>query len=203
MQKCWICGKPGIAHRNIGTWDFCRFPFEDKVQRCYCDSCFTETMEQYKRDVAEYTRLKKKLMFERAVRLLERQSLELYDYQEAIQAVGEYSAEHPDKFDSAYEMIAAIILIDNEIPCELQYKVGRYQCDFRLPTLKVILEVDGDRHKHRKQFDEERDKEILQELGPCWEVVRIKTDYLEQKADLLVEAIKAIVEDRKRKRKKI
>ena len=187
-------------HRNLSNFDFCMLSFGDNVQRCYCEDCFRAVTEQHKKDVAEYARLKKKLMFERAVRLLERQSLELYDYQEAIKAVEEFAAGHPNKFDSAYEMIAAIMLIDNEIPCEMQYKVGCYQCDIRLPTMKVILEVDGDRHKYRKKFDAERDQEIMRELGTGWEVVRIKTDYLEKNADLLVEAIRAIVDER-RKRK--
>ena len=199
MRKCWICGRKATAHRNIGTADFCMMPFDERVQRCYCESCYNDVTEQYKRDMSEYLRLKKKLMFERAVRKLERQDLELYDYQEAIQAVEEFATEHPDKFDSAYEMMAAIILVDNEIACELQRKIGPYQCDFYIPSMKVILEIDGDRHKHRKEFDSKRDKAIKQELGPGWNVVRIKTDYLDQKADLLVEAIKSVIEERRKK----
>ena len=199
-MNCWKCGKPGDNHRNIGEKDsfFGVFrPFSLEAQRCYCDDCFKTVTEQTKADTKEYIKLKKKLMFERAVRILESQKLNIYDYQEAIQAVEEFVSEHPDKFDSSYEMVAAIILIDNEIECKLQYKVGKYQCDFYIPSLKLILEIDGDRHKNRKAYDSERDLAIKKELGAGWEIIRINTEYLDQKADLLVEAIRSILRKRK------
>lgn len=205
MNKCWICGKEGSEHRNIGERDelFNSLNrYDEKSQRCYCSECFAEVVGQYKQDVQEYIRLKKKLMFERAVRIMERQSLNIYDYQEAIQTVEEFAAEKPDKFDSSYEMIAAIVLIDNELRCELQYKVGKYQCDFCIPSMKVILEIDGDRHKYNKGYDSVRDEEIMKALGPGWNIVRIKTDYLEQKADLLVEAINSVLAERKEQNRK-
>ena len=205
MQKCWNCGKEGAEHRNIGERDevFNSLNhYDDQSQRCYCRECFADVVGQYKKDLQEYLRLKKKLIFERAGRIMERQSLDIYDYQEAIQAVQEFAAEKPDKFDSAHEMIAAIVLIYNEIRCELQYKVGRYQCDFCIPSMKVILEIDGDRHKYNKQHDSIRDQEIMKELGSGWNILRIKTDYLEQKADVLVEAIETVIAERNEKKRK-
>lgn len=200
MQKCWICGKDGAVHRNIGERHKLfndLVPFADSMQRCYCEDCYNTVSEEIKHDMEEYIRLKKKLMFERAVRILERQKLNIYDYQEAIQTIEEFASDNLDKFDSAYEMIAAIMLIDNEIPCELQRKVGKYQCDFYIPSLKLVLEIDGERHKNRTAYDSKRDAEIKNELGRGWEIIRIKTDYLDQKADLLVEAIRAILKRRK------
>jgi len=205
MPKCWNCGLDGTERRFIGEKDKLFgdiVPFDAKSQRCYCTKCFTEINDQYKKDLKEYLRLKKKLMFERAVRILERQSLDIYDYQESIDAAEEFAEEKPDKFDSAYEMMAAIVLIHNEIYCELQHKVGRYQCDFYIPSMKVVLEIDGDRHKYNKNYDSVRDREIMQELGAGWNVVRIKTEYLEQKAELLVEAIDAVIAERKERSRK-
>lgn len=202
MPNCWNCGKDGAEKREY-------FEYGDEfgdsiiacdvVQRCYCKECSNVVASQYKKDLQDYIRLKKKMMFERAVRIMERQRLDIYDYQEAIKAVEEFAREKPDKFDSSYEMIAAIVLINNEIKCELQYKVGKYQCDFCIPSMKVILEIDGDRHKYKKKYDSVRDTEIIATLGRGWNIVRIKTEYLDQKAELLVEAIKAVVEDRKRR----
>lgn len=203
---CWECGKSGEKRRNIGEQTKGRLrmliPFDEKAQRCYCEECFDKVTKQYQRDMSEYVRLKKKLMFERAVRILERQKLDIYDYQEAIQAVGEFAEAQPDKFDSSHEMVAAIVLIQNEIECHLQYKVGRYQCDFCLPGLQVILEIDGERHKANKKYDTERDMEIRAELGAGWQIVRIKTDYLEENAKLLPEAIESVL-DYRHKRKLI
>ena len=199
-MNCWICGKPGAHHRGIGEREPLfgdLVPFEEKSQRCYCEECFKKTTEQYKKDMSEYVRLKKKMMFERAVRILERQCMNIYDYQEAIKAVESFTEEKPDKFDSSYEMIAAVILVQNEIPCELQHRIGKYQCDFYIPSMKVILEIDGERHKNKKIFDTKRDAEIMRTVGRDWNIIRIKTEYLDQKAEKLVEAIDAILYQRK------
>lgn len=200
-MNCWVCGKPGAIHRNIGEKNPLfndLIPFEEKAQRCYCADCFKKVTEQNKIDMQEYVRLKKKLMFERAVRILERQCMDIYDYQEAIQAVEDFAKEKPDKFDSSYEMIAAIILIQNRIPCELQHKIGKYQCDFFIPSMKVILEIDGERHKNKLSYDTKRDADIMRTIGRDWNIIRIKTEYLDQKAEKLVDAIEAVLEQRKR-----
>lgn len=200
MKKCWICGKPGETHRNIGKTECGMFiPFDDKSQRCYCEECFDKVVAQYKADTREYIRLKKKLMFERAVRILEKQKINLYEYEEAIKAVGEFAEEQPDKFDSAYEMVAAIILINNRVECKLQFKVGRYQCDFCLPGLKVILEIDGERHRNRKEQDSIRDYVIKRVMGEDWEIIRIRTENLDKNAKRLLKAINTVLEKRRSK----
>lgn len=196
-MKCWICGKEATKTRMIGTNDgFSIRPFSDYKQRCYCEECFSAVMEQRSKDLKEYARLKKKVMFERAVDLLEHQNLDLYKFREAIKAVEDYAAEQPDKFDSAYEMIAAIMLIQNRVRCKPQYKVGKYQVDFLLLDEYIVLEIDGERHKHRKDYDSERDKAIKAELGEEWEIIRIKTDYIDKHADRLVEAVRRVAESR-------
>lgn len=196
-MKCWICGNPATKTRAIGTNDgFTITPFEEHHQRCYCEDCFSSVMAEKAQDTHEYIRLKKKLMFERAVDILEHQNIDLYQYREAINAVQEFAAEKPDKFDSAYEMLAAIILVQNRVQCELQYKIGPYQVDFMLPCEYVILEIDGERHKHRKSYDSDRDKYIKSKLGQNWEIIRIKTEYLDEHADRLVTAIRRVCERR-------
>lgn len=196
-MKCWICGEPATRTRAIGTNDgFTLQPFDESNQRCYCETCFSEVMTERLNDTREYIRLKKKLMFERAVDILEHQKIDLYEYQEAVKAVQEFAAEKPDKFDSAYEMLAAIVLIQNRIQCEMQRKIGPYQVDFMLPYERVILEVDGERHKHRKSYDSDRDKFIKEQLGRDWEIIRIKTEYLDKHADRLVSAIRQVCDHR-------
>lgn len=198
-MKCWVCGKEATKRRGIGTKDVAFLgvnPFEDYNQRCYCEKCFAEVMAERARDMSEYVRLRKKVMFERAVDILEHQNLDLYDYKEAIEAVREFAEERPDKFDSSYEMIAAIILVENEIGCKLQHPVGKYQVDFYIPEKRVVLEIDGERHKHRKSRDSERDRDIKAILGAGWQIVRIKTEYLDKQADMLVEAIDAVIRQR-------
>ena len=99
-----------------------------------------------------------------------------------------------DKFDSADEIIAAIILISRGVKIQPQAKVGRYQVDFLLPDYKVVLEVDGYTHQTRRKYDSHRDAEIMETLGESWEVVRISTKALETKAIKIIEAIPALKE---------
>lgn len=168
------------------------FDYETVSKRWYCEKCFQRVSEERKTDKVEYIRLKKKLMYERAVRILERQDVELYDYKEALEAVREVSSEDLNKFDSSHEMVAAAILIDNELTVKHHYKIAGYEVDFFIPELKAVLEVDGMYHKHSVLKDYKRDLKIRQELGKEYEIVRIDTKYIEQNAVLLVEAIKTI-----------
>lgn len=121
-------------------------------------------------------------MIRKACRLLEAQNTNMYEYKEAIDVVTNFVEENADKIDSSYEALAAIVLVQNRIYSKMQYKVGPYQVDFLLPDLMVVLEIDGDRHKHRKSYDNKRDKFIKSELGPHWEIIRIDTDNLDKNA---------------------
>jgi very-short-patch-repair endonuclease len=155
-----------------------------------------EVMEQEEAELNEYVRLKKREMFKKALAVLEKQSADMYEYKEAIDVVDDYLSEHPDKFDSSYEVLAAIVLVHNRIYSKMQYKVGRYQVDFLLPELFVVLEIDGERHVHKKAYDTKRDIQLQQMLGDGWDIIRIKTDYLDKDAKKLPDAIRKVVEHR-------
>ena len=191
MPKCWKCSKA----EGIKTF------WEREGIRSYCASCFEEVKAERQKDIRDYLALKKKLMFERAVKILERQQLDIYEYKEAIETVQEFLTNNPDKFDSADEIAAAIILLDNEIPMKIQHKVDEYHVDFCLPTLKIVLEIDGYLHASSLAKDNERDIKVRKALGASWEVVRIKTEYIEQNAEMLVEAIKAVKAEKQKLRK--
>ena len=196
--KCWICGEEATetrAYDVIYLGDV--VPKEvSKYTRCYCAKCKAEVDEQEKADRELYIKLKKREMFRRACNLLEKQNTNMYKYKEAIEAVQEFVEEQPDKFDSSYEVLAAIVLIHNRIHCKMQYKVGRYQVDFCLPELFVLLEIDGDRHKYKKEQDSERDRIIKKTLGPVWDIVRINTEYLDMNAKKLPDAIQKVIDYR-------
>lgn len=197
QRKCWICGKPATAYPSAKIEKYFSNPFEncpgdEKSHRAFCEECAQKWQKQLSEDKKEYLRLKKLLMRERAVKILERQSIDIEEYRDAIIAVSEFSEEHLEKFDSSHEMVAAIILINNEIETKVQANVGKYRVDFLLPTLKAVLEVDGDRHEGRVYYDNNRDKEIRSILGGQFEVVRVKTQYIEQNAKMLIDAIRTI-----------
>ena len=186
-MKCWFCGKEAdyvrpTAYTQAGekgmhykTKDFGNY-------RSYCVECKRKHDEETKSDKERYVILKKKLMYERALELLEAQGCEMEKIRNSAIMTQKYLYAHIDKFDSADEIIAAIILISRGVKIQPQAKVGRYQVDFLLPDLNVVLEVDGYLHKTRKKYDTQRDTEIRETLGKDWEVVRISTKALETKA---------------------
>lgn len=188
-MKCWECGKEGTKQFELKkASEFCGFDMVS--QRWYCEECYERIEKERKHDLQEYIRLKKKLMYERAVKAIERQNIELYEYKEALDAVKEFTEEHPDKFDSSHEMIAAAMLIYDEIPVKVHYMIAGSEVDFYLPSLKAVLEVDGDLyHKGHGKRDAAKDAKVRSELGNDHEVIRIDTKFLEQNAKMLVEAI--------------
>lgn len=194
--KCWVCGdeatKARISWEN-GYWDE---PEPTKYHRCYCDKCLGEVIKKEKEEHALYIKLKKREMFRRACKILENQNTDMYEYKEAIEVVEDFIEANPDKIDSAYEALTAIILVHNRIHAKMQYKVGKYQVDFLLPDYLVVLEIDGERHKHKKDYDSVRDKEIKKTLGSYWEIIRIPTEHLDKDAKKIPKAIDKVLEYR-------
>lgn len=178
-MKCWMCGKE-ISH-------------SDSNARQYCKECEDKHNAELKHDKELYAILKKKVMFERAMELMEKQGCKMGKYRNATIVVQKYLYANPDKFDSADEIVAAIVLIKNGLQIKTQIKIGKYQVDILIPSLNVVLEIDGVMHKLRL-CESERDRYIESELGPDWDVLRIGTHHIETKADNLVKAITALKE---------
>ena len=183
--KCWCCGKTATKTSRNGN-------FLNVSYRCYCAECFKEVTETDKRENEMYIYLKHKRMLLSALTILENQNTNMYQYKEAIEAVSEHLEENPDKYDSAYEVLAAIVLIQNRIRCKPQYPIGRYHVDFYLPELRIILEIDGDRHKYNKTKDSKRDATIKNLMNGQVDIIRIRTDFLDSNARKLPEAIEKV-----------
>ena len=194
-MKCWVCGKEATRSRldmmpNLGLEKAKRAKSE--WYRCYCEACFKDTQSTETAERKEYIRLKKREMFRKACSTLEKQNVNMYKYRDAILAVEEVLKEKPDNFDSSYEVLAAIILVQNRIYAKMQFKIGGYQVDFLLPDEHVVLEIDGDRHRERKGYDSARDKYITRMLGSDWQVIRIPTELLDRNASRIPEAISRV-----------
>ena len=180
--KCWECGKTFKANATI--------------KRCYCDECSLKHKNEIATNREQMVYLKKFFMFERAMELLEKQSYDFNKHCEEIKAVQDKFWDDPDKFDSADEIITAIILVEHRIYAKLQYKIDRYQVDFLLPDYHVILEIDGDRHRYNIGRDSVRDEAIKYMLGSDWEIIRIPTKCIETDASKLILAIEKVLEVR-------
>lgn len=215
-MKCWECGKDGATETyEIRTEDFGIIPLAEREDieslmgvselntgksRFFCAECFERRNKRLDKMRNEYAVLKKRLMFERAIRTLEKQAVDIYEYKDIIDDMAEYVEEHPEKFDSQHEMIAAIILVDNAVRAKIQYKIGSYRVDFYIPEYKIILEIDGEFHRNNLYRDNQRDIKIREKLGDDWETVRIGTKYIEKNAKALVDAMLAIRDEKKKLR---
>ena len=193
--KCWVCGKPATTTRPINDMGM-EIPEVSTYRRCYCDECMSAQYKAEAEERALYVKLRKHEMLRKACKILENQNTDMYEYKEAIEAVTDFVEANLDKIDSSYEALAAIILVHNRIYAKMQYKVGKYQVDFLLPDLKVVLEIDGERHKHKKDYDRVRDQRIREQLGSEWQIVRIDTNNLDKNAKKLPEAIYKVIEYR-------
>jgi very-short-patch-repair endonuclease len=177
---CWNCGIPIATIIN------------KPHARLFCPECKEEYESTKENNLKKYIKLKTEIMFERALRMLEKQFVNMYNYIDAAEVVRNFALEHPERFGSSHEMVAAMELIRQEIKIKTQHKILNHRVDFLLPDLKVILEIDGYMHQHRKIKDSKRDIKIRNELGHDWEIVRIPTKYIEQNITALLEAIKGV-----------
>ena len=197
--KCWKCGGEAtttLTFKYDDCFGGCTLRQVSDTVRSYCDKCAREVEAKDKEERELYIKLRKREMFKKAVGNLEKQDTNMYKYKEAIEVVEEYLEKNPDKFDSSYEVLAAIVLVHNRIYSKMQYKIGRYQVDFLLPELLVVLEIDGERHKNRKGYDTSRDIQLQKALGEGWDIIRIPTDLLDKDAKKLPEAIRKVIDHR-------
>lgn len=197
-MKCWVCGKEATTtnkYEVIGG-QVCGLKSPSKYIRCYCEECAEKVRSEKKAEEAVYIRLKKQRMFDTALENLESQNVDIYKLKPAIERVEKYLVNNPDKFDSSYEVLTAIVLLNAGVSFQMQKKILRYQVEFCIPSHKIILEVDGERHKTKKTTDRERDVKIKEELGSDWNIIRIDTEYLDQNALRLIKAINHVMKYR-------
>lgn len=184
---CWRCGKEVIVDTTKRT------------VRAYCSDCKDKKAKEIEKLTNDYLVLRSKVMFENAMKCLEKQNIDMDYYREACDVIKELVDSKPSMFDSMNEITACIQLINDEVEIKPQYKIKNYRVDILLPTLKVALELDGQSHigANKVLYDAKRDIDIINELGNGWEVIRVKNSFIEKKISCLLEAIKAEYKQRK------
>lgn len=190
LFDCWYCGEIVVDS------------YKDPNNRVFCDMCKEDYLKEKEETLNKYIALKIEVMYERALRYMEKQLLSMHKYKEAAETVFEFAKEDPNRFGSSHEMMAAMELIRNEIPIKMQYKVKRHRIDILIPSLKVALEIDGYMHQYKVLKDSVRDVDLINEFGTGWEVIRIPTKHIEQNLKQLVPAIKALYKEKQKLRSK-
>ena len=190
-QICWKCGKP-IPHDDFSG-----------QSRRFCEPCYEAYAEEYKPVTVQYAILRNRVMFERAMRLMERACCDMTKYKKYANAVMRHSRDNPEKYRSADEMIAAVVLLEAGHEIEMNTSVGHYSIDILIPDMKIALEVDGERHTGTKKgYEGKRDVEIRAKLGKEWEIIRMPTKYIEQQPEKIPEAVKTLYDNMKSIREK-
>lgn len=193
LYECWHCNELIVSKSRFSK------------NRIFHEGCFEEYEKLKEETKNEYIRLKIEVMYERALRMMEKQdNIIMKDYKDASEVVRDLARSNPNKFDSSHEMIAAIELINNRVKTKVQYSVGRKKIDMLLPDLKVALEIDGHLHQFRIGKDSERDIEIMNTLNKedkGWEVIRIPTKFIENNVIKLIPAVKQLYRERQKLRK--
>ena len=196
--KCWNCNKKiNVSVEeyynpyNLKTYDKDWKNRKNLHKREYCNECRKDHEKELRSYRQEYARLNSVLMVERAIRIMERQNIDIYEYKEAIEAVTEGFNENPERFRSAEEIVATIVLIQQSIKVKNNFKIGRYTADIYIQSLTSVVEIDGYMHEKAsvKEKDGNKDIYIRSLLGSEWEVIRIPTKYIHVKAENLLSAI--------------
>lgn len=192
-EYCWKCGGKIDPNEYKDGMYWGRF----------CYKCFCEHDAEHKEAVNEYLRLRNRIMFDRAMRFMERSPIQsMTRFKKYAIAVQRHSADNPELYKSAHEMVAAVILLEAGIDFEVNFKVGNYIVDFYIPDWCLIVEIDGERHNNSQLRDSNRDTKLRQMLGNEWEVIRIPTKYVEQDPEKIPDAIKALAKQKRDIRKK-
>lgn len=79
-----------------------------------------------------------------------------------------------------------------------QYSVERFILDFYSPEVRLAIEIDGDSHIGKEEYDKMRQK-FIESL--FIKVIRFKDEEVRRNPDKVVETIKKIVTERKRELK--
>lgn len=176
IVKCWKCNKVIDVK-------------EKQKDRYFCEECLEKHKIEHQKIVKEYTALKDKVMYENALRLIEKSNTDINKYIESAKIIKTAMDKQIGTFRSADEIVTAIFLTANKLLFEPNKRIGKYITDFYIPELKVCLEVDGTTHKYTTKRDCERDITIRSLLGREWEVVRINTKYIEKSPEDIVDSI--------------
>lgn len=218
---CWSCGKEilkPISEKDKKLLDSLEYTMDDVERifapprnRCYCEECRAKKEAEDIENIRRQRVLKNLAMYERGLSILERQDVDMYEHREACNVIREFidknnamlnteDWKNAKEFGSADEVAVAIVLVENEIKTVIQKKIGNNRVDFYIPSLKVILEVDGELYHTNKGKDIDRDLNLRDALGDEWEVIHIPTKYIHKNIELLPEAIKSLKAQKKKER---
>lgn len=188
--RCWRCKEE------------VKVKLSEPTDRVFCKRCFESHREEHQDIINEYTKLKIKVMYENALRTMEKsKKVYMHEYLDAAQRIYEQAISETERFMSSEEIIVAIVLEEYGFKYSVNYPILGYKVDFYIPELRICVEVDGVLHEHELEYDSKRDIEIRNSLGREWEIIRIPTRYIVQNPTKVVDAIEKLAKEKRKLRK--
>lgn len=177
---CHICGA------SVPNWGYKR------NLKYTCESCRDKLIEKMSEEKKQDTK-EKKLNW--AIKRISKVA-NIKKYEEAIIELRK-ELNVKGWYQSTEEIMVGLELRKRKVPYIHQYKLKDYKLDFVIPDFKVVLEVDGIFHsKEKKDKELLRDEIIKFNLGDDWEIIHIKTEYINTNITKTIPAIKCIKEYR-------
>lgn len=186
---CHICSSP------VPSWKYIR------GTKYTCADCRSELIANHINLKQENYSDKQERCLNRAIDRISKQT-DISKYDDAIKWV-KNNLGKAGWFQSTEEIMVALELIRRKVRTHHQVKIYNYSVDFILPDMKVALEIDGSLYhgKDRKKYSEQRDWQICDKLGECWEIIHIDTVNINKNVTKLIPAINAVL--RRRRKNKI
>ena len=184
---CWRCGQE------------IEFQYEP-AHRVFCDECKQVDEADHEALIAENALIRKRVMFDKALRMMEAGGVYMHEYREIAASMKERLLTDEFQFRSSDEVMAAMVLESYNIKYEANKRIEKRVVDFFIPSMHICLEIDGDRHKWSQIKDSRRDIALRDHLGPEWEVIHITTSYFEKRPERLVDALDRLYDEKKRLR---
>lgn len=171
---CEICG------RKVWRTQYSR-------KRTYlCDYCKGVIKEKKKIEIPD-VRTQYDKRFKKAVDNIKHAVKDFEQYEKAI-SIAETRAYC---YGSIPEAMVAIELLKNRLKIIPQQKAGKYKVDFVIPSLKIILEIDGKLYHNDLAKEGERDFYLQAKFGTGWTIIHFPAEYVTKDITKLVQFISA------------
>ena len=172
---CHVCGD------GVRSWNYIR------GMQYTCPECkqFIQLQKLENKKITNFDKRRAKL--KRAITRISKVA-NIENYKDIIAAI-EKNIKSDNWFQSTEEVMVGLQLSKKKIQYISQFKEGPYTCDFYLPKLNVVLEVDGELYhgKDREDYQKYRDEFISNKLGAV--VIRIKTKHINTNVTRITNAI--------------
>lgn len=138
-----------------------------------CDSC-KKIIKEKKEGKKPDTDSRHDKRFNCAVEKVKKQVKNFDKYDKAVRV----ARTRAYQYASIPEAMLAIELLKNKLKIIPQQKIGKYKADFVIPSMKFVVEVDGELYHSDLGKEAERDFYINRTLGFDWKVVHIPARYV-------------------------